>query len=175
MYLIWSQNGSVLKNDTQAKSLAFPVSYPSATSDALTVTLSSSAITDNNFATLSNVRLFLQGEADQLNTLLNVWPTYGSSMTPPRPELDGGIEISFDGGQTFTRLGLDPETGLRFGDPADASTWILLPQAAVTPGSADGVLGAIDTATITVRYRIPSLADQFQIFNVRLEAAFDVV
>ena len=174
MNLIWQQNTTILKSGAVCKPLVLPVTFPATTGTTQKLVLSTSAVADGTFASLVNLKLYLQGDPDQLNTLLNVWPNYGSGTTPQQPELNGGIEISFDGGYSFQRLGALPG-GENFGLADDPTTWITVPASCIVPGTTDGVLGPFDLATLSVRYIVPPLADQFQIFNVRLEAAFDVV
>jgi hypothetical protein len=174
MNLIWQQNTTILKSGAVSNPLVLPVTFPAMTGPTQKLALSTSAVADGTFASLVNLQLYLQGDPDQLNTLLNVWPNYGSGTTPQQPELNGGIEISFDGGYSFTRLGALPDgTNLGFAD--DPTTWITVPASCIVPGTVDGVLGPFDLAMLSIRYIVPPLADQFQIFNVRLEAAFDVV
>lgn len=175
MNLVWRNDaGTVLKNDAMDGSLVFAATFPGVTGKAQKLLLSTPAVSDGTYASLRNVQVFLSGDAGQIDTLLNVWPNYSLRSTPNRAELNGGIEVSFDRGYSFRRLGALPD-GTRSGFPDDPSTWITLPRACILPGSSDGILGPFDLATLFVRYVVPPLADQFQIFDVRLEAAFDVV
>lgn len=174
MNLIWTFSGNILQDAQMSSPLVFKPTFPGMLGNSQTIQLSSSARVDGSFSILKNLRIYLQGDPAQLDTLLNVWPRYGSEFTPPRSNLTGGLELSFDGGLTFQRLGANPN-GQRLGFPDDASTWIPLPASCILPGTVAGVLGALDTATISIRYVIPSLAETFQVFNVRLEAVFDVV
>ena len=173
--LIWQLNGNTIRDGSTDGSLIHPINFPGVTGDIQTVTLQTSAQTDQTFASLTGLQLYLQGDLDQLNTILNIWPAYGNASNPPRTDLNGGLEISFDGGATFHRFGFCPLCQARLGDPADPSTWLTIPAMAISPSDGDGVLGPFSTASMLLRYRIPPQADQFEIFNVRLEAAFDVI
>jgi hypothetical protein len=174
MDLIWKLNGNTLKDGTINNPLVFPVVFPATVGTSQTIAMTSSATIDGTFSTLENVKLYLQGDPDQIDTLLNVWTNYGTNSVPQRPDLNGGIEISFDNGSTFTRLGSAPD-GTRIGFPDEQTTWITLPASCIVPGALAGTLGPVDIAMFSVRYIVPPLADQFQIFNVRIEVSFDVV
>ncbi len=168
--LIWTLNGNSIS------SLPFPIAFPGVMGAAQELTLRTSAAEDLTYLNLTGVQFFLDGDADELNTLLYEWPYYGSQPGAiPQPSLNGGIEVSFDNGVTFQRFCRSRFVLPGLGDPADPTTWLTLPSAAIFPSDADGNLGAFATASMLLRYNVPAQANQYQIFDVRLEAAFDVV
>jgi len=169
--LIWKFNGNTIRDGSTDGSLIHPINFPGVTGDTQEVSLQTTAQADQTFASLTGLQLYLQGDPGQLDILLNVWPAYNLA----RPDLNGGLEISFDGGASFHRFGFCPLCQERHGDPEDPSTWLTVPAVAISPSDGDGVLGAFATVRMLLRYRIPPQADQFQIFKVRLEATFDVI
>jgi hypothetical protein len=173
--LIWKQSGNTIRDGAKDGKLIHPIAFPGRTTEAQEVVLMSSARFDQTFETLTNLRLFLQGPADQLNTLLNDWPVRGQAFTPARADLNGGLEISFNRGVTYHRFGYCPACQKRHGDPDDPSTWLTVPSEAITPTDSDGNLGSMALARMLIRYVIPPDADKFGIFDVRIEPAFDVI
>ena len=169
--LIWSKNGVVLA------SLPLPIGFPGVMGEAQILTLTSSALSDGSLQNLTGVKFYLAGDPDQIDVLLSVWPYFGSQPGAiPSPGLNGGVEVSFDSGVSFQRLCRAQFGNPGLGDPADPTTWIPLPLYAVSPtAAADGELGAFSSAQLILRYNVPALATQYQVFTVRLEAAFDVV
>src|ERR1039458_6728156 len=133
MNLIWQQNTTILKSGAVCKPLVLPVTFPATTGATQKLVLSTSALADGTFASLVNLKLYLQGDRDRLNTLLNFWTTSGSAPTPPQLEFNGGIESSFDGGYSFQRLGALPG-GTNFGFADDPTTWITVPASCIVPG-----------------------------------------
>ena len=60
------------------------------------MTLQSSAQVNGTFDILSQMRFYLTGASSDLSIVQATWPTLGSQYTPPRPEMNGGLEICFD-------------------------------------------------------------------------------
>lgn len=168
-YLIWQYNDQVIRGRADDAwvdgALTFPVTFPGRFSEAKKVTLRSSARDSNTLETLTNVKLFLTGDPDDINIVQQDWPTVDIT----HPELNGGLEISFDDGRTYTRF--SATAGLQ----SNSATWITLPAEAVGLNGLDGQLGPFDQAHMLLRYKIPPGADQFRIFDVRLGASFDIV
>lgn len=168
-YLIWQYNDQVLRGQEDGSwvdgALTFPVTFPGRFSEAKKVTLRSSARDSNTLETLTNVKLFLTGDADDLQIVQSIWP----AMDADRPELNGGLEISFDEGRTYTRF--SSAVGLQ----SNSGTWITLPASAIGLNGTDGKLGPFDQAHMLLRYKIPPGADQYRVFDVRLGVSFDVV
>jgi hypothetical protein len=171
-YLIWNQNGTLLRGyqgDSWVDgSLIFPINFPGKITEALQVTLQSSARANNTLETLTNVKLYLTGDPGDLAVVQGVWPYLSNSYTPARAEMNGGLEISFDG-VNYTRF--TNEVGLE----SDPSTWITLPAISIGQSGQDGILGPFDMATLTLRYNVPAAASMFKVFNIQLAADCDVV
>lgn len=159
--LVWTD----VSNNVMTQSW-FPIGFPGTSSKPQQLQLRSNAAALQTFETLIGVKFFLTGDIDDLNIVQNIWPTLGGAS---RPELNGGVEISFDFGRTFTRF--DAITGVE----GDSSTWVSLPVEAVGSAGATETLGAFDTAHLIVRYVIPPGADQYQVFDIRLALDFDII
>lgn len=174
-YLIWEQNGSLLQGvDPSSKkwtagSLVYPVSFPGSLSIPQVATLRSSARATNTLETLSGVKLYLTGNTSDLSIVQGQWPYLGNSFTPSRPELNGGMEISFDGGRSYTRF--SNEVGLE----ATSATWITLPAVSVGLNGIAGQLGPFDQAHFLLRFNIPQGATLYKVPDVRLAADFDII
>ena len=173
LYLIWNNNGTILTSDEGGVSLnntlSFNINYPGSTTEVQTLSVTSSASIEQTFNTLINVKVYLTGDSTSLEIVQDIWPTLGNGYYPQRPELNGGFEISFDGGSTFIRF--DSITGKQ-DLPA---TWITLLGSAVGINGEDGVLGAFDTATLLVRFTIPPGSVEYQKLNIGLALDFDVI
>lgn len=191
--LLWSQNGTVIHGGAATSPLVFPVQFPGTTSVVQQVTLASSALTNGTFDILSGVKFYLTGDPADMNTVQGYtppisitppsggwavgWPNLGNVSTPPRPELNGGLEISFDGNSwtTFSAVQSSAPGSVGVGDQNDPTTWLLLPGTAIGVGGADGILGPFDTATLYLRYVIPNSATSYQLFDIALAVDADVV
>lgn len=145
---------------------AFPIGFSNTTSIAQQVQVSSNAITLQTFETLANVSLYLTGNANDINTVQNIWPTLGPTN---RPDLNGGFDISFNLGRTYTRF--DQNHGLE----SNPATWIPLPIDAVGSQGSASTLGAFDTAHFLIRVVIPPGATQFGQLDIRLALDFDII
>lgn len=159
--LIWSNSSGV-----PITSAGFPVGFPGTISTAQILEVASNAIALQTYESLVGVGFFLVGDANDINTVQNIWPTLGGTT---QPQLNGGIDISFDGGQTYTRF--DSTHGVQ-GTP---STWIYLPAVSVGAQGTAETIGAFDTAHFIVRYVIPPGATQFGILNISLGLGFDIL
>jgi hypothetical protein len=166
-YLIWQQNDKVLRGQENGSwadgALTFPVSFPGRYSDALLITLRSSARDSHTFETLNNVKLFLLGS--DVPVVQKQWPVLDAT----RPEMNGGFEISFDNGRNYIRF--DANNGLE----TNPATWITIPASAIGLDGADGILGPFDQAHFLVRYKVPPQVTLFKVLDIRLAASFDVV
>lgn len=170
-YIIWSKSGSVLRGyDAGAEvdgSAIYPVAFPGTYSETEAITMATSAGAARTLESLTNLKLFLTGS--DVNPVQTVWPELGSQFTPPRPDYNGGFEISFDQGRNYTRF--DSTHGLA----SDPSTWITVPAISIGEGAVDGKLGPFDRATFYVRFRIPPAVDNFKLLDIQLAAGFDIV
>lgn len=144
----------------------FPISFPATTSIPQQLQVRSNASTLQTFETLTGVKFFLTGDPTDVDTVQNIWPNLGDIN---KPELNGGVEISFDFGRTYTRF--DQTHGLE----SSPATWISLPVEAVGTQGAFETLGAFDTAHLIVRYVIPPGAIQFKSLDIRLALDFDII
>lgn len=145
----------------------FPITFPGRSTEALPLGLRSSARETQTFETLTSVRLYLAG-AD-VPIVQELWPSYGDAHSPARPELNGGFELSFDGGRSWTRF------SKTVGYAPDPSTWVLLPACALGLDGQDGILKPFDRAHLLARYVVPPQADQYRVFDIRLMVDVDVV
>jgi len=170
--LIWSQNGTLLHGGNADGSLVFPVMFSGVTSLVQQVTLNSSARVNGTFDILSGVKFYLAGDSADLAIIMGQWPNLGSAYTPARPELNGGLQISFDG-TTWTTFCMGASGNV--GNPNDPTTWLPLPAIAVGLGGADGILGPYDIASLSLRYLVPNSVANYQLFNISLAVDCDVV
>ncbi len=159
--LIWTDESNNVLTEQ-----AFPIGFPGTTSVPEQLQVHTNAATLQTYETLTGVKFFLTGDADDLNIIQNIWPSLGGST---RPELNGGLDISFDFGQTYTRF--DSTHGLE----TDPSSWIPLPAEAVGAQGTDETLDAFSTAHFILRYVIPPGATQFEKFDIRLALDFDII
>jgi hypothetical protein len=194
--LIWSQNGSVIHGYTSGVynegSLVFPISFPSITSDPQKITLISSALANGTFDILSNVRFYLTGTEADLNIVQGYtptdlpipeggwpigWPNLGLVGGNNNTELNGGLQISFDGinWTTFSSVQAGAVGSVSVGDLSDYDSWVVLPAISVGLNGSDGIIGPFDTATMYLRYIIPPGADNYQLFNIALACDVDIV
>jgi hypothetical protein len=118
--LVWQQNDAIVRDSTINGSVAFPVGFPGTTSKPLRLAVRSSALDAGTFESLKNVKIYLTGTDVEL--VQNTWPTLGGLS---RPEISGGLEISFDGGRTYQRF------SLTVGLESDPGTWLSLPKEAI--------------------------------------------
>ena len=169
-YLVWGQNSAQLKGyDGQQwveGQLAFPVSFPGDTTDPQFITLQSSAAKNQTFETLIGVGFYLIGaDAPMVQTQ---WPYLGNGYSPARPSLNGGFEISFDGGQSWTRFTTS------VGWQQNRSTWIPLPQIAIGSVGLAGQLSPYDVAHLAVRYVLPPNLSLNKVLDVQLAVGFEI-
>ena len=150
-----------------AEGPVFPITFPGRITEALPLRLRSSAWDIQSLQILTNVRLYLTGAGVPI--VQELWPTYGDAYTPARPELNGGFELSFDSGRTWTRF------SKTVGHQDDPATWVVVPACAIGLDGQDGVLGPFDQARLLARYVIPPQADQFQVFDIRLAVDVDII
>lgn len=159
--LMWSNN-----SDVQITTAGFPVAFPGTSSVAQQLQVRSNAMQLQTFETLEGVGFFLVGDTDDVNIIQNVWPAFGGTN---EPQLSGGLDISFDNGQTYTRF--DSTHGVK----ENSETWILLPQVSVGTQGTAATLGAFDTSHFIIRYVIPPGANQYGVFNISIGMGFDII
>lgn len=161
VFLVWTQGSGVLIGRVnlvfQENEAIAGISFPNNETIPINVRMASSAHDLQTFDTFRNVKLYLTGDPDQINTVQTVWPSQG-----------GGLFISYDGGRSYTVF--SPTYGLE----SDPSTWVLLPAKSIGLGGQDGILGPFDSANFVLKYVIPEQATQFQIYDIALTADFDV-
>lgn len=162
LHLIWTMNGVQLRGMSDGVwndgSLLHGVSHPGRVSASRDIRLQSSARADHTFEKLTGVRLYLDGTDEELQIVQEVWPALG-----------GGIEISFNDGRSYQLF------STVVGYKSNPNTWLLLPAEAAGLNGQDGVLGPFDSAHMFLRYRVPAESNDFRLYQVRLEADFDVV
>jgi hypothetical protein len=158
--LVWSQNS---ENISQ---LTFPITFPGVTTDGLPVLLLTSAALNQTFETLTSVAFYLIGS--DVPVVQGEWPYLGNAYSPARPDLNGGFEISFDGGNTWKRF------NKTLGWQSDRSTWISLDQEAIGSAGFTGQLGPYDVANLVVRYVIPPGVTLSKILDVQLAVGCEV-
>lgn len=144
----------------------FPIGFPATVSVPEQLQVRSNATALQTFETLTGVKFFLTGDPTDVDTVQNIWPSLGGSN---KPELNGGLDISFDFGRTYTRF--DSTHGVE----NSPSTWIALPVEAVGTQGTEQTLGAFDTAHLILRYTIPPGAVQFKLLDIRLALDFDII
>jgi hypothetical protein len=196
--LLWSQNGSLIHGYANNKyvegGLVFPISFPSITCAPQKVNLTSSALANGTLDILSNIKFYLTGDMTDLNTVQGYtppsnlldppeggwpigWPNIGFQHTPSLPQLNGGLQISFDNINwiTFASKQIGAPGSVSVGDMNDASSWLLMPGIAVGEGGTDGLLEPFDTATFYLRYIIPPGDTTYKLFNISLALDCDII
>ena len=159
--LIWTDvSNNVLGADW------FPIGFPGTTSTPLQIQVKSNAAALQTYEILQNVKFFLTGDSNDVNTVQNIWPGLGG---PSRPDLNGGYEISFDFGRTYVRF--DSTVGVE----ANASKLLPLPVEAVGAQGLDETLGPFDVAHLILRVVVPPGATQYKALDVRLGMDFDII
>lgn len=173
LYLIWQKNGVTLTGQSNSvlvnNNLVFNINYPNHVTEANTLTVMSSAQVNKTYNNLTNVKMYLTGDPLSLQIIQELWPTLGNGFNPPRVNLNGGFEISFDGGRNYTRF--DMNTGYK----KESATWITLPGLSMGSGGQDGILGAFNIATLIVRFTIPPGAVEYQKLSIGLALDFDII
>jgi hypothetical protein len=159
--LLWQNNSG-----EAMPTAGFPVGFPGTTSIAQILQVSSNALALQTFESLVGVGFFLVGDAEDVNTVQYVWPALGGVS---EPQLNGGLDISFDNGQTYTRF--DSTNGVQ----ANPATWISLPVTAVGSQGVAEVISAFDVAHFIIRFVIPPGATQYGVLNLSLGMGFDVI
>lgn len=169
-YLVWQSATAVVKGYDGTNwidgQLAFPILFPGVTSDAVALTLSTSAGINQTFETLTNVAFYLTGS--DASMVQGTWPYLTDPLGNVTAQATGGVEISFDDGLTWSRF--SNSVGLA-GHP---STWLALPQSAVGSVGLPGQLGAFDAAHIQVRLVIPPSVSLARVLDIQLTIDCDV-
>jgi len=169
-FLIWNKNIELLRGmegeDWVDGQLTFPISFPGTTLDGQQLTLRTSAAASSTFETLTNVGFYLTGEDAPI--VQGAWPYLGENYSPKRPDLNGGFEISFDDGHSWTRF--TNNAGLK----TDRDSWIPLAQEAVGSAGIAGRLGPYDVANLVVRYVIPPSITLSKVLDVQLTVGFEI-
>ena len=172
LYLIWQENGVTLTGENTAwlnNNLTFDINYPGKVTEGHVITVMSSAQVNKTYNNLVNVKVYLSGDPLSVKIIQELWPTLGNGYNPQRTNLNGGLEISFDGGRNYTRFDVNNGYALQ------PSTWLVLPGVSMGTGGQDGVLGAFNIATFILRFTIPPGAVEFQKLNVSIALDFDVI
>lgn len=157
--LSWTSDSTLVSNR-----LYLPVTTPASSPKPVNLSFyvqSDPGQTDN----LANVRFYLDGDPGTLEAVQTTWPAISTTQTA----LNGGLDISFDGGRTYTRF------STTYGYKQDPATWPLLPASATSFSSQDGVLDAFDAANLTLRLVVPPSATEFGTLDLSLGTLFDVV
>lgn len=161
LYLVWTQGTGVLIGQVnlvfQQTEAVQGISFPSNGTIPINVRMASSARDLQTFDTLQNVRLYLTGDPTQIATIQTVWAAQG-----------GGLLISYDGGRTYSTF------SATYGYELDPTTWVTLPAVSIGLNGHDGILGPFDSANFVLKFVIPEVATQYQIYDISLTADFDV-
>ena len=186
--LLWKQNGLVIRGYQNGADvngpLVFPVGFPTKTSGPLNITLQSSAQANNTLDILSNVKLYLTGNSEDLGIIQGMgqsstlgWPNLGFAFDPPRSWMNGGLQISFDGinWTTFSSVQSNAPGSVGVGDQTDPTTWLLIPAIAMGVSGTDGTIGPFDIANIYLQYVVPSTANNYEIPIIYLTVDADIV
>lgn len=139
----------------QSQSCFHGVLHPGQTSTVKQIWLQSTCGIRQSLEIFRNVKLYLQPPADSKTLLLSTWPA-----------LNGGVDISFDRGVTWTTFS---ETA---GNPDDATTWLPLPAGAIGLSAQAGTLTPNDTAVLYLRVRMPQQANS-DLVRYRFSLAVD--
>jgi hypothetical protein len=129
--------------------LSFGVVVPGQTIGPLTVDLQSSTFLQGTMYVLSGIQFYLDGDAATVALLNTTWPA-----------MNGGIELSFDDGQTW----------IRFTQPGQR---IPLPPTSVLDQL--GQLQPAETAQFLLRLVVPAAANPNGLNQLRLGVEFDVL
>jgi hypothetical protein len=160
-YLTWTQGTAVLigKVDLvfQQEEAVAGISFPGQSTIPINIFMASSARDLQTFDTLRNTRLYLTGNAAEIETVQTVWPPLG-----------GGLFISYDGGRSYNLF------STTYGYQSNPSTWPIVPAQSIGLNGQDGVLGPFDSANFILKFVIPPQATQYQIYDISLTADFDV-
>ncbi len=176
-HLVWQKDEALLKGyDYSADSwvdgqLTFPVSHPGRYSDTKIITLRSSARDQGTLDVLTSVKLYLTGSSEDLEQIIEVWPF----ISETKPELNGGFEISFDEGRTYTRFQYVSGGSSNVGYEGDSTTWLTLPSEAIGLNGITGQLGPFDRAKMYVRFKIPPQATNYNLLDIKLAVDCDVI
>ena len=182
-HLNWSQNGNVVRGfDTAWHNglLHVPLGFPGQITQPQEILLTTSAQSDQTYESLKQVSFYLTGNPDDIAEVQTVWP-YAGGLAPDnthlRPDLDGGLELSFDSGRTWTRFAYlaSNADGGNLGWESDPSTWLELPAESVGLGGADGVLEPFDTATLLLRLVVPPSAVNYHVYRIALGVGCDII
>lgn len=155
--VIWTVNDVVSTSSTY-----LDVSYPSTTSKPISLVIASPAANTNTTEILTNVKFYLDGSDA---TLLESW----ASISGTESSLNGGVEISFDNGITWTRF------SSTIGKKSDTSTWVILPAVAISSLATDGQLMSYDRGKLLLRVIVPPSFSDYRIISFLLGTDFDVV
>lgn len=162
VYINWTQGSGVLIGLNSSRvfietEAVAGISFPNNSTVPLNVMMASSARDLGTFDTLINVKLYLTGDPDEINTVQNIWPNQG-----------GGLFISYDGGKTYTVF------SSTYGYKTTPSTWVPLPAACLGLGGVEGILSPFSSANLVLKFVIPEQATQYQIYDIQITADFDV-
>lgn len=171
--LLWGQNGNLIRGvDSSGVMLEGLVNqgivFPGQTTIAQLLTLYSSARYDGLGETLTNVKFYLDGDADSLAVIQDIWPDQG-----------GGLQISFDHGLNYFTFKQGPDG---IGDKNYPSTWLSFSESYISIISGapttivnTGTIYAVEDVQILVRLIVPAQANQFKIYLPVLQVDVDIV
>lgn len=162
--LVWTHNGQVLTGP-----IFFAINYPGHTTESIVLKVGTNAQATKTFNTLRDVKIYLTGDVSSVQLVQQIWPLLGESFSPARPDINGGLDISFDNGQTYTRF--NPIIG----NETLSSTWITLPAEAIGLDGSDGTITPFDTATMLIRLVIPPVSIDYKKLSLSIGLDFDVL
>jgi len=155
---IWTKDGVEAYGPDTSDGWRFPISFAGAMTDPVNFVLTTTALASQNYETAHNLKFYLAGAAADVDLVQNQWPAQS-----------GGLDISFDRGQSWTRF--SPTAGL-FSVPA---TWLMLPVGATGHATQDGVLDPFDTAQLMLRFVIPAQWTGTRLLSLQLGIDCDIV
>lgn len=154
LHLIWTHNGKVLRGYDLSDALwknnvfHFGIGFPGKQTEPKEILLSSSGLRLRSYDILTNVKIRLEADEATL-AMFSDWWNSGC-----------GIEISMDGGATYTLLTEDS---------------VSLKASAIGMDAVDGQLGPFDTARLLMRARVPSNFTDYGKIQFQLAVECDVV
>lgn len=169
--MVWEQSDGTVLHGLDAGAfvdggLSFPIGFAGRVTAPQAVTLRSSARDTATYETVSGVRFYLSGS--DLSLVQETWPYYGDAFTPARPELNGGFELSFDGGTIWNRF--SREVGYK----TAITTGLWLPAIAIGATGLDATLGPFDLAHMLLRFQIPAQDTVFKKLDIQLNVDCDI-
>lgn len=166
IFLGWQSTGVIIQGEVTPEGLiSFPVITPGVATAPLSLLFYLDPESTTPVNTLENIKIYLGGDVASVNIIQNIWPALGGSA---REDLNGGLEISFDQGNSYTRF--NSTVGLA----SNPASWIILPAGATSFSEIDGVMSNSDAAGILIHLIVPPGATQYQKLSFQIQVDCDV-